>query len=155
MTQQFKCTFASKNPPATEDDVRAYEVRAGSSLPTEYRDFLLHCNGGVPSPQQVDIPKTPHSVLIGYLYGILPNRSRGDLEYETDRMSENLPDGFIAIGHDPGGNSFLLATQGEGRGRVYFWDKRGLLSIKEGSGNTFWLADNISDLIQSVYAAKG
>jgi hypothetical protein len=86
------------------------------------------------------------------LYGILPKRTRGDVEYETEKMSEYLPEGFIVIGHDPGGNGFLLATEGDNRGRVYFWDKGGLLSSTETAGNTFWLADSMSLFLNSVVA---
>lgn len=153
MSNPYTCIVDSKHPSIDKSTIDGYESRTGISLPVEYRKFLLLYNGGIPTPQQADIPKTKHSVLVDYLYGILPKRSRCDLEYEAERMSEHLPSGFIVIGHDPGGNAYLLATKGKERGRVYFWDKRGLLSKSEG-GNTFWLADSISSLLDSLYEAE-
>ena len=141
----------SKSPSVNENVIDAYQVRTGINLPSDYRKFLLLHNGGIPTPQQVDIPKTKHSVLVDYLYGILPER--GDLEYETERQSEYLPAGFIIIGHDPGGNAYLLATKGKECDRVYFLDKRGLLNKNE-SGNTFWIADSISLMLNSLYKAE-
>lgn len=153
MSKPYGRIVDSKHPSIDESVIDAYESRTGINLPDEYRKFLLLYNGGIPTPQHADIPKTKHSVLVDYLYGILPKRSRCDLEYEAERMSEHLPTGFIVIGHDPGGNAYLLATKGKERGRVYFWDKRGLLSKNE-SGNTFWMADGISALLNSLYDSE-
>ena len=103
--------------------------------------------------QQLNIPDTKHAVLVDYLYGILPSRVPGDLEFETARMSEYLPSGFIVIGHDPGGNAFLLATRGKRRGSIYFWDKRGLISDGTNGGNTYRIASNTASFLRSLYAS--
>jgi hypothetical protein len=153
MSNAYKSTVESKHPSIDQSVIDEYESRTGVSLPDDYRKFLLLYNGGIPAPQQAAIPKSKHSVLVDYLYGILPKRSRCDLEYEANRMSEHLPTGFIVIGHDPGGNAYLLATKGKDRGHVYFWDKRGLPSKNE-SGNTFWLAESITSLLNSLYEAE-
>ena len=35
-----------KSPPAAESDVSAFEAEIGASLPADYREFLVKCNGG-------------------------------------------------------------------------------------------------------------
>jgi hypothetical protein len=150
MKKDFKFKMSFDHPAVDDAIISAFQLRTGIRLPEDYKKFLLASNGGVPTPQQFDIPKTKHSVLVDYFYGILPKREPCDLEYETNRMAEHLPQGVVLIGHDPGGNGYLLATTGESRGSVYFWDKRGLLVNAE-SGNTFLLADGISKLLDSLY----
>ncbi len=131
--------------------IEAYELRVGINLPEDFRAFLLSSNGGIPTPQQADIPNTQYSVLVDYLYGIGDSRQPGDLEYEAVEIEEDLLEGMIVIGHDPGGNLFLLATKGRDRGAVYFWDLGGLYLSEDDSGNTFRLADSFSNLLERLY----
>lgn len=143
--------MASLYPPISKKEIDDYEQRTGIDLPAEYKRFLLSTNGMVPSPDQLQIPNTEHAVLVGILYGIRQERVMGDIEYVTKLHEDDLPDGFIAIGHDPGGNSFLLGTKKATRGKVYFWDKRGLLKARKKKGNTYWLGDSIDDVLDALY----
>jgi len=88
------------------------------------------------------------------LYGIKEKRMSGDLAYELHRHRSDLPEGFLPIGHDPGGSPFLFATTGEHRGRVFFWDRTWFFKDSSATGNTYWLADSFPALLDSLYDAE-
>jgi hypothetical protein len=132
----------------------AQEAALGISFPDDYKQFLLSHNGGYPTPQQLDIPKTGHSVLLDVLYGIGEDRVPGDLVYEFRRHLDDLPEGFIPIGHDPGACYFLMGTTGKYRGRVYFWDRTWFFKESSEKGNTYWLSDSFTGFLNSLYEAE-
>ncbi len=57
--------------------------------------------------------------------------------------------GFIAIGHDPGGNALLLSTLGKDAGQVFFWDRNGLW-VREDGRNTFPVATSFTAFVESL-----
>ncbi len=131
-----------------------YEASLGLSLPEDYKTFLISCNGGIPFPHQLDIPNTKHAVLLDVLYGIKDERTPGDLVYELQHHQPDLPEGFLPIGHDPGGSPFLMGTTGQYRGRVYFWDRTWFFKESSSSENTYWLADGFIELLNSLYESE-
>jgi hypothetical protein len=153
MSSEKAWTIQSSSTPVAAAALNAYEAALGITFPDEYRQFLLSFNGGRPAPQQVDIPNTDHSVLVFVLYGIKEKRTAGDLAYELHRHRADLPEGYLPIGHDPGGSPFLLATAGENRGRVFFWDRTWFFEDSAAGGNTYWLADSLPALLDSLYEA--
>jgi hypothetical protein len=90
--------------------------------------------------------------LADFLYGIGRERTAGDLEFEQKQATlwDPLPPGFLAIGHDPGGSTLLLATLGQDAGRVYFWDRAGLWVLEDGH-NTFPVAASFSEFVGSLH----
>lgn len=141
-------------PPTSRRTIGECEKELGVKFPDDYKQFLRTHNGGTPSPQQLDIPNTKHAVLLDFLYGILGGTESGDLVYEYQVHKRDLPPGFIPIGHDPGGSPFLLATTGEHRGKVYFWDRTHFFKESSASENTYWLADSFTDLLNSLYEPR-
>src|SRR5262249_49087927 len=79
--------------------------------------------------------------LAAILYGIRDERTAADLEYEQEQATlwDPLPPRFVTIGHDPGGNTLLLATLGKDAGQVFFWDRVGFW-VHEDGHNTFPVA---------------
>jgi hypothetical protein len=140
--------------PVFPDELEEYERSIGLLLPEDYRQFLLAHNGGILCPDQLDIPDTDHAVIVDFLYGVSKTRIPGDLAYELEQHRGDLPEGFLPIGHDPGGSPFLLATSGEHRGRVFFWDRTWFFKDSSATGNTYWLADNFPALLDSLYEAE-
>src|SRR6266568_876623 len=113
--------------PVSAQEVEALERRLGIQLPEDYRRFLCTTNGGIPEPNSFTIPERGDA-LLGILYGLGVERVAADLEFEQQEATlwDPLPPGFISIGHDPGGNSILMATLGDNAGRIFFWDRNGL-----------------------------
>src|SRR5947209_2981519 len=119
---KFTRSFGS----VSAERVAAFERRLGITLPSEYTKFLRTTNGGIPEPNCFTVPDRGDA-MVGILYGLRGERTNADLEFEQEQATlwDPLPPGFIAIGHDPGGNRLLLATLGEDAGRVFFWDRVG------------------------------
>jgi hypothetical protein len=143
-------TFSGGFRPASAEEVADFERRAGVNLPGDYRHFLLTINGGSPVPFRVVVPGRGVA-RADWLYGIRDERRAGDLEYEQGeaQLWDPLPPGWLAIGHDPGGNTWLLATRGEDAGTVYFWDRVGFWVTRDGH-NTFPVAASFTEFLQGL-----
>jgi hypothetical protein len=142
-------SFSKGFGPVSARKVTTFERRFGINLPADYKQFLRSTNGGIPAPNCFRVPDRGDA-LAGWLYGIRDERTDGDLEWEQGQATlwDPLPDGFIAIGEDPGGNRLLLATLGEDAGRVFFWDRVGFW-IREDGHNTFPVAASFTEFVQS------
>ena len=109
-----------------ESRLRSFEKAIGvSSLPEQYRAFLLMTNGGKTlnassdSPDERRAPFTRGALISSFL-GF--DRAVYDLEVWTTSYAHRLPRNFIPIAGDQGGNLVILAADGPFEGRVYFWD---------------------------------
>jgi hypothetical protein len=136
--------------PVSAATVNAAEKRLGVKLPADYKRFLRTINGGCPKPDSFLVPDRGPA-MVGILYGVGPERSPADLEYEQGEATlwDLLPPGFVAIGHDPGGNTLLLGTLGKDAGRVFFWDRNGLW-VREDGHNTFPVAASFTAFVDSL-----
>jgi hypothetical protein len=143
-------TFSEGFGPVSAQKIAAFERRFGIKLPADYKQFLRTTNGGIPDPNCFNVPDRGEA-LADYLYGVREERTYCDLEWEQRQAShwDPLPPGFVAIGHDPGGSTLLLATLGEDAGRVFFWDRSGLW-VREDGHNTFPLAASFTAFIESL-----
>jgi hypothetical protein len=114
-------TFSDGFRPAASTSIDAVEKRLGVIFPEDYRCFLLETIGGIPDPNCFTVPDRGDA-LVGILYGVRLDRTAGDLEYEQHEVSCNnsLPEGMIAIGHDPGGNLLLMQTGASTGGHILF-----------------------------------
>lgn len=109
-------------PRLSETDITQVEARVGWSLPEAYRVFLLIFNGGRPEPSDFSVPQWHYQAsLVNDFSGIIPGRYN-DIEKNIEILGYRLPNGFIPIADDPGGNAILLSLHGPTRGKVYFWD---------------------------------
>ena len=144
-------TFSGSYGPASAAAVNATEKRLGVKLPSDYKQFLRTINGGSPEPRKFLVPDRG-AALADILYGVRSERTHADLEYEQKEATlwDPLPTGFLAIGHDPGGNTFLLATKGADAGRVFFWDRNGLWVRADGR-NTFPVATSFTAFVASLH----
>ena len=126
------------------------EGRLGVTLPDDYKQFMQTVNGGVPEPDSFAVLDRGH-VMIGVLYGILDPPASNDLLYENEELRswDELPDGFVAIGEDPGGNRLLMKIAGERAGGVYFWDRKGFYARDDGI-NLFLVAASFSVFLESL-----
>lgn len=142
--------FRGSRRPATAKQVAAFEAVLSVKLPADYKKFLYTTNGGIPTPNCFNVPDRSDA-LCDILYGIHEKRGQSDLEWEQEQASQwdPLPLGFVAIGHDPGGSSLLLATSGKDAGKVYFWNRDGMW-VREDGHNTFPVANSFTAFLAGL-----
>jgi len=141
-------------PSLTQKDINAFEQQHGVSLPQAYRTFLLSTNGGRPQPAYYDVPGWRFKTTkVSAFNGILPG-AYNDLTDNIKMLKGRVPEGFIPIGSDPGGNEALLCTSGDTRGKVYFWDHEneppGDAERLEDYPNIHVVAENFDSFLSSL-----
>jgi len=119
----------------TEEDILAFEKQIGFSLPRDYRQFLLVNNGAVVNEQTFFVKGLDQEVLMNAFFGITNPRSRGlTLGYWLKEYSDDeIGEGELIIGNDPGGHQLLYITHGEDEG-IYYWDHNHFFPQSRGGG---------------------
>jgi cell wall assembly regulator SMI1 len=79
----------SNSPPATDEEVIAFEKEAGIALPQDYRQFLLTHNGGKPSLDLLTIPDCEQEALIDHFLGL--SRPHEDLRNWVFELKDDIP----------------------------------------------------------------
>ena len=115
-------SIRTAGPKIGPQDVAAVEAKLARRLPNGYKQFLLEYNGGVPEPNQFDVPGARTSSGVNRFYAILDGEVDGDLIYEQRLLRGYLPSGIMAIADAEGGNHVCLSVRGEDYGSVFFRD---------------------------------
>ena len=151
----------SRVPPPSAAEVEAFEAAIGTTLPDDYRQFLLRSNGGRLDRCPFDGP-TPDGktwpVVISDVGGL---REEADLSLRAARRcyqgsEPQIPRPLLWIMSDPGGNGICLGLTGTYRGRVYFWihDEQPAPEEWDGevetAGNVVLLADSFTDFVAGL-----
>jgi hypothetical protein len=106
---------------ASEDDIRALELRLGAVLPIDYRTFLAQVNGGRPKPCAFEGPTGDGSV-VHFFFTLDPGAPHYRLHRKIDTYTGRVPDKLLPIACDDFGNLILLDLGARSVGEVYFWD---------------------------------
>lgn len=111
----------------SRSDIDDFSDRNRTSLPSDYEDFLLDCNGGKPRREHRNVfvsgSDEPLSD-IQYFYSLTTSGpSYSSLQNAIDVYDGRLPKSAIPVATDSLGNQYLLRTTGWGnRGSIWFWD---------------------------------
>lgn len=111
-----------------QDNINLLENVFEYTLPREYKDFLLAHNGGCSKKNVYNFLEVKNSSNIAYFfafYGIhvdFYSEIYDDLLKEYYRHKDNIPEDFIPIGTDSGGNYICLGINDMYYDKVYFWD---------------------------------
>ncbi|KWW21751.1 SMI1 / KNR4 family protein [Peribacillus simplex] len=139
--------ISSNNPKIFLQDINQFEQEYDVNLPKQYVDFLLKYNGGYPQESNFKISDDEGESLVNKFYGI------GDMKSNLAKVFEvlegEIPDEFISIANDPGGNEILLGVSGEYQGKVYFWNHD--IEPEEEMDNMFILADSFTEFFNTLY----
>jgi hypothetical protein len=152
----------SQVPPSpSPGQVEAFEAEIGTTLPGDYRRFLLRSNGGHIDGYQFSGP-TPEgrswTALVSHVGGL---REELDLSLRFARgcyqgSELQIPRALLWIMGDPGGNGICIGLTGKHRGRVYFWihdeqpDPAEWDGEVETAGNVILLANSFTDFVAGV-----
>ena len=105
-------------------DIRAIEAELDVELSPEYRDFLLRYNGGVPTPDTVDVfgaPGSPTDVQV--FFGIRRFVETDNLSWNRSSILQRCPgSNVLPIACDSGGNLFCLKIERRVAAEVIYCD---------------------------------
>lgn len=140
----------SVNPKISLQDIKQFEQEYEVTLPKQYVDFLLEYNGGFPQKSNFKLPDDDGESLVKKFYGI------GDMKSNLGKvfmvLEGEIPEDFISIGNDPGGNEILLGVNGEYQGKVYFWIHD--IEPEDEMDNMFILAGNFTEFFNNLYESE-
>jgi SMI1 / KNR4 family (SUKH-1) len=125
-------------PRPSEEQVSALEQRIGVTLPEDYRQFVLHFNGGYFNERAITpvVEGTPMDALTS-LSGIGASHRESELGDPTAiaLFDDNDPPKIVPVGDTEMGGLIILVTEPEGRGEIW---------MKEALGTFYYLADGIA-----------
>jgi hypothetical protein len=115
--------------PMPADEIGLLEQRLGGSLPKSYRQFLEAFGGASfretilfePKGRLPDSVSPENRAMISVFYGGSADAPR-DLVAALARYRDRMPEGFLPIASDGGGNQIAMAVGGEHDGAIYYWD---------------------------------
>ena len=135
--------------PTDEATIAAFERVLNLLLPSDYRVFLLEHNGGIPSPDNFDLPFPSSPCVVETFFGLHDGPARTDLRGHQAWLDLLLPE-HLPIGYEQGGNPICLRLSACQRGYVMLWDKT--LDEGEASPTTFYeLAPTFPAFLDLLY----
>ncbi|QLG39188.1 SMI1/KNR4 family protein [Paenibacillus sp. FSL W7-1088] len=135
------------NEKITINDINEFEGKYDLKLPEQYVDFLLKFNGGYPQVSTFKISDEEGESVVNKFYGI--GDMKGNLSKVFEVLDGELPEGFISIASDPGGNEICIGTSEKYFGKVYLW-MHDMESNKE-MDNMFLLNNSFNDFFDNLY----
>lgn len=138
------------NEKITLKDITEFENRCNINLPNEYKDFLLRYNGGYPKASTFKISDEYGESVVNKFYGI--GNMKGNLDKVYEILDGELPEGFISIGSDPGGNEICIGIDEKYYGKIYFWIHD--MESDEELSNMFFLADSFTSFFENLYESE-
>ena len=118
-------------PSVSDADVRELENMLGTTLPDDYRAFLLDVNGGRPGPDCSLVPLPREDVLLRDLHSLSTSGAPFDLASRIRRLRTKIPYPLIPIGSAGGakyGGAVCLCLEGRMRGSVWYFTLAGDLT---------------------------
>jgi len=117
-------TISDQGTKIKEGHITKVEGAIDGVLPPTYKNFLLATNGGIPTPDTVDIHGAPGSPTdIQVFFGIGREVQSSDLIWNIKLISNRFPGmRLLPIACDSGGNVFCLDIFKEFSGGVVYFD---------------------------------
>ncbi|AIQ19736.1 SMI1 / KNR4 family protein [Paenibacillus sp. FSL H7-0357] len=135
------------NKTITINEIREFEGKYVLKLPEQYIDFLLNNNGGYPKASTFKISDEAGESVVNKFYGI--GDMKGNLAKVFEILDGELPEGFISIASDPGGNEICIGISEKYFGKIYFW-MHDMESDEEMENMTF-LKNSFNDFFDKLY----
>jgi hypothetical protein len=141
------------DPSVGSEAIELFQRIIAAKFPKQYLEFLMHYNGGHPSPDVFEISEWNDASSVQNFYKINSKHNYDDLLWSYRTFSERIPPQFLAVASDPGGNQICLAVSGQHYGKVFFWDHEN--EVDEGSvagmQNMTLVADNFSVFLNNLH----
>lgn len=118
-------TIRKTLPPISERELQEYEASLGVRLPSEYREFLLEFNGGVPDNDSFLLPgeSSYADSSVRSFFGVSAGFDNSLAYYlKIYVKAKRIHGDMLPIAEDYGGNIVVLAVKGPKVGHVLFWN---------------------------------
>lgn len=111
-------------------------------LPTDYRQFLLDFNGGIPKDNYLTliVKKLNKKPILGALLGINEDSNFDILDWNFEYKSD-MPESSIIIGTDYSSGLFVMMLDNEYNG-IYYWDNA------ENGDNVYFIASDFVNFMK-------
>jgi hypothetical protein len=136
----------------TEEDVRKFEEKVGFTIPSDYRNFLLEKNGGIPNKTIISVPNIGEKVVQSF-YALTNPVSTFTLSHLAKVYKNRLPSGMLPIADDPAGNIFITELiAGKDFGKIYFLDHEQEADVERQPyfKNIHWITNNFNDFLLNL-----
>ena len=133
-------------------EIEKFELKNRIIFPSKYKKFLLRTNGGSPKPHIFLISNEQGESSINGLFGIYTGEYE-DIGTRMEVFDGRIPDGFLPIGDDPGGNLICLGINEKYYDKIYFWDHEEEADEPDMT-NMYFLANDIDELFNKLYEDK-
>lgn len=131
------------------EQIERFEIARNLILPPKYKNFLLQWNGGSPVPDMFMISDEQGASVVNVFNGI--GEMYDNLEKVMEIYEDRLPEGFIPIGDDPGGNVLCVGTKELYAEKIYFWDHEQEPEDPNEMTNMYFLANDIYEFLDALY----
>ena len=129
-----------------EKEVEKLEKKLNILFSNYYRKFLCKNNGGQPEKRDY-LFKNAHGFEDSsdvFFFSVLNDDYKDSLIQENNDYKKRIPENFIAIGNDSGGNLILMEILTE---EIYFWDHE-LENEEADMSNCYFLANNFKEFFE-------
>lgn len=150
--------LSRQGPSLTERNIQQFESTTSIRLPNGYRGFLLQHNSGAPEPESFFMTRLAtgerEEGCIGWLFGINTGNRNIEMEEVLRTYETRIPDNFLPIATDPGGNLICLSVYGDDLGMVYFWDHEWELDQGNVAGyeNVAFIAQDFPAFLNALFS---
>jgi cell wall assembly regulator SMI1 len=135
-------------PTLTESQLAELEEELGCELPQSYRSFLLTSNGGVPTPETIDVAEFPSSPTdVQVLFGIGRSVESSRINWNRDTLAGRLTPDLLPIASDSGGNVFCLSLRETDRGAVLYCDLEAVFGVLEAEPSFYFVASSFEEFV--------
>lgn len=142
----------SENLRTNKKSVEEFETKVKKKLDDEYKNFLIRYNGGEIEPNVFKISEEEGESAVNIIYGLNVEEEYDELSKIFDKLEGVIPENFLSIADDPGGNQICLGVSGEYVGKIYLWIHD---SVNENEmNNMFFLNDSFNSFLFSLYEAE-
>ena len=138
--------------PLMAKEIRRLEAQIGRPLPEDYREYLLETDGGTPDPNTFMIPQIKQEASVDVFYGTgIEVRELGIFLW-LEELKGTIPETWIPIGKDPGGNVILMDLSKPSKSPILYWDATRFFRQSTAKNNTYPLGKSFSDFLKKLYA---
>lgn len=133
-----------------EEEIFKFEDEIGFKLPSDYKEFLINFNGGVPEVKYsaFTLNELQENIGLQVLYG-LDLEENLDLREWYEEYEGDLLDDCLIIGHGLGFGFIVLVNSPEISG-VYFWDNTFELENSSEDENIYKISNTFSEFIEEI-----